>query len=474
MSYDSNSKGKRMDRRQALKVIGASGVAGLAGCMNQNGNGGGGGQGTDGNQSTNGTNGGGQDLSDRTITVLMEEASDSFQQFFNDVKADFEEQTGATVEMEFGGVGAGASRRIAQLLQAGDPPEVYLTSIAAASEFLSQGASAPVDQAYSSVTEEYGELGDNFRLRQDGSDHILPVWASTGNYWYRNDIHSEAPTTWDQALSQAEEADGTNGMGGGWVSAGSSICTDLQIMSWVYSNGGTLAERRDGNIQITMNEGSNRDRWVETLDYLKKLHEYSPRNADTGCGDQSQALATEVSVATWKTGSRPKNQSIIQERDYAEDISVVVQPQPEGSDSNTTVGLVEGFVTFEQADTEAAQQYLDFLYQPEYLTPLYFLTPLQNLPPYEGMRQSDSYQSELNNIIENDAWTQDDADKLFAGLDNLQTMAGETSPPNYKIGSILNSRGLSEVLYEAVIQDRDSGEVVDEYAQEFQSLIDSA
>jgi ABC-type glycerol-3-phosphate transport system substrate-binding protein len=468
MASSDNTQVSGIDRRQVLKTVGgAAALTTLAGC-----GGGGGGGGGDGDAGSGGSGGGSGDGT--TITVLMEEASDSFQEFFNDVKADFEAEHDATVNMEFGGVGAGASQRMAQLLQSGDPPEVYLTSVAAASEFLSEGVAAPVDDVYGSVTDTYGSLGDNFRLRQEGSDYILPVWASTGNYWYRDDIYTEAPTTWDAALEQAEAADGTDDMGGGWVSAGSSICTDLQMMGWVYSNGGRLAERRDGSIRITIDEGENRRKWVETLDYLKQLHEFSPRNADTGCGDQSQALATEVSAASWKTGSRPKNQSIIQEKEFADDISVVVQPQPGSGSSRATIGLVEGFVTFGQADTTAAQTYLEFLFQPKYLTPLYHLTPLHNLPPYEGMRQSDPYQSQLNELIETKGWTQDDADRLFEGLDNLQTMAGETSPPNYQVGSVLNSRGLSEILYETVIQDRDSGAVVDEYAKQFQSMIDDA
>jgi ABC-type glycerol-3-phosphate transport system substrate-binding protein len=375
--------------------------------------------------------------------------------------------------MEFGGVGAGASQRIAQLLQAGDPPEVYLTSVAAASEFLSEGVAGAVDTAFGNVTDQFGSLGDNFRLTEDGSDYMLPSWASTGNYWYRGDIYTEAPTTWDKALEQAKQADGTQGLAGGWVSAGSSICTDLQLMGWIYSNGGTIASRQNGELQIAMDKGSNRESWVETLDYLKELHDYSARNADTGCGDQSQALATETSAASWKTGSRPKNQSVIQEKSFAGDIEVVVQPQPSSGAANKTVGLVEGFVTFEQANTEAAQRYLEFLYQPKYLTPLYFLTPMHNLPPYEGLRQSDPYQERLDELISNKGWTQDDADKLFAGLDKAQTMAGETEPPNFKIGSILSSRGLSEILYETVINDRDSGTVVDEYASEFKSMIQS-
>lgn len=449
-------------RRSFLKTVGGGatiGISGLAGCSSQDGE--------DPGETTSG--GGGEE-----VHVLIEESSQAFQDFFNRVNEDFEEETGNTVNMEFAGVGGVADSRMAQLLQAGDPPEVYMASATQVSQFMANDVAAPVTPAFENLVERFGSPIEASRAQADGEDYLAPLWGNIGCYWYRSDVYQNEPSTWDALLEEAESADGEAGLRGSWVGAGPAPCTKSQLLTWVYSNEGTMVERVDGEITVTIDQGSNRESWVETLAFLKELHAYSPQNSDSDCGTNSQAIATETSASCWYVGSRPKVQSIDQERGFAGDVASVPQPTPSADMDPTTFGLLEGFMTFDQANTELANEYIEFFFKPEYLNTVYFLTPLQNLPAFPELQETDGFQAELDRLVEDGPWTRHDIEVALETTDHFLTMPAETSPPNPTAGALLGSSALSDMMFDAVIRDEQPEDLVDKYAPILQDAVDEA
>lgn len=441
-----------IDRRTVLKATGGLGAAtAIAGCS-------GGGDGGDGNE----------------VHFLTDESSDGFRNFFSTVKEDFESETDYTVNMEYVGVGGSAEDRLAQLTQAGDPPEVFLTGASQAALFLNQDAIAPVSNAFSSISDRFGSPSDSWRLRSEGEDYIAPLWGNIGITWYRTDVMSDpTPNTWDSLLTAAENADSSN-MRGSFVPAGQDICTDLYVLGWAYSNGARVCERQGDNISVIMTEGDNRQRWLETLRFFQDLHQYSPNNADAGCSQMSQALASESAAHTWYVGSRPKYQPISQGADFASDISAMPQPTPESGQDPTTAALAEGLVSFNGSNTEAANEYIDFLFQTKYLNEIYFLTPLQNVPAFPEISETDSYQNKLETAVSDTAFTQEDVEATNTASQNIVTLASETSPPNPYSGAILGSRKLSELIYDVTVGGMSPSEALETRASEIQSAIENA
>ena len=351
---------------------------------------------------------------------------------------------------------------------------MFLTGASQAALFLNQDAIAPVSDAFSSISDRFGSPSDSWRLQSDDEDYIAPLWGNIGITWYRTDIMSDqTPNTWDSLLTAAQNADSSS-MRGSFVPAGQDICTDLYVLGWAYSNGARVCERQGDNISVIMTEGDNRQRWLETLQFFQDLHQYSPNNSDAGCSQMSQALASESAAHTWYVGSRPKYQPISQDAGFASDISAIPQPTPESGQDPTTAALAEGLVSFKGSNTEAANEYIDFLFQTKYLNEIYFLTPLQNVPAFPEISETDSYQNKLESAVSDTAFTQEDVEATNTASQNIVTLASETSPPNPYSGAILGSRKLSELVYDVTVGGMSPSEALETRASEIESAIENA
>jgi|APHM01.1.fsa_nt_gi ABC-type sugar transport system, periplasmic component len=446
-----------VNRRQLLKTVGSTGlIIGSAGCSSSN--------------ESDGSN-----VSESEVHFLTDESSDPFRDFFATVKEDFESETDYTVRMEYAGVGGSAEDRLAQLTQSSDPPEVFLTGSSQAARFLNQEAIAPISDAFSSIAERLGEPEDNVRLQTNNNDYIAPLWGNIGINWYRTDIWGgNSPDTWSGLLEGAKNIDESSDMTGSFVPAGTDICTDLYLLGWAYSNGARVCARENGRVSVVMNSGNNRQRWVETLRYLQNLHQYSSNNSDAGCSQMSQALASESSAQSWYVGSRPKYQSISQGKEFADKISATTQPTPETEQDPMTIALAEGLVTFANSNTTAANEYIDFLFQPKYLNEIYFLTPLQNVPAFPEVTETQGYQDRINNVVSETAITRKDIDTTNTASENIITLASETDPPNPYSGAILGSRKLSELVYDVTVGNSSPEEALETRASEIQDAVDEA
>jgi maltose-binding protein MalE len=460
-----------------LKGIGATTLVGIAGCT-ESGGGGGGGTETEtttaggGGMTTTSTTGGGEgdwpDLSGSEVHFLVDETSDAFRSFFDTVGSDFTEATGADVRMEYKATGGSLEERLSQLLQAGDPPEVILSSVSQSALLAVEGAAAPVNEAYQAVADRYGDARE--RMQFQGDDYMMPFGSNIGMYWYRTDMYEEAPSTWESLLSGAEQVSENYDTNGAAVLGATSFCTELMLMGYAYSAGATVAENDEGTINVTMADGSNRDNWVEVLSFLQDLKEHSAGLEDVGC-EGSTVLADETSAHAWWVGSRPKNQCVVQEKDFADQVAAVMQPGP-GTEGALTCGLTDGLITFKQANVEAAQAYMEFFAQPQYLTRLASITPIHIIPPFPGIWENDQFQAALEDLP--DVWTDQDIEMMRMGSENYQTLATETSPPNPYAGAIYGSNILSDIVYDATIQGRDPEAVIDEYAPQIQQAVDDA
>lgn len=466
---ETNSE-KNVNRRKILKGLGATTLVSISGCVGgDDDDGDGDGDGDGGADSTPMTdNGDWPDLSGSEVHFLVDETSDAFRSFFDDIGSDFNDATGAEVRMEYQATGGSLEERLSQLLQTGDPPEVILSSLSQSALLALDGVAAPVNDAYQTVVDRYGDSRE--RMRFEGDDYMMPFGSNIGMYWYRTDLYEQAPSTWETLLEEAQRVEENTDTHGAAVLGATSFCTELMLMGYAFSANANVAENNDGDINVIMSEGSNRDNWVEVLSFLQDLQQYSGGLEDVGCGG-STVLADETSAHAWWVGSRPKNQCVVQERPFAEDVTAVQQPGP-GEEAALTCGLTDGLITFEQADVEAAKTYMEFFAQPQYLTRLAGITPIHIIPPFPGIWENEQFQAALDDLP--DVWSDQDIETMRRGSENYQTLATETTPPNPYAGAIYGSNLLSDIVFDVTIQGRDPGAVIDEYAPQIQDAVDEA
>lgn len=482
-----NGNSYSINRRRFLKATGAGSaltVTGLAGCTGDGGGDGGGdgdgdgGGGGDGDGGGTVTGGDDRPYEGQALTFVTEETSGSFRQFYDQLASDFNAATGAHLQIDYGGAGPGAIARAIELAQAGNPPEVLQLGPGQAARIQQEGQLEPITSAMNGVIENFGEPTEANRVRFDGEDYFLPLWRSVGQFWYNGAVYDEAPDTREKALAQAQAHDGDNGVPGVYIPTGESYCTDLTLFAHLKAGGVQIHEWDGDQMNFVWHQGENRDRAIETLEWLNQMHESSNPNTGADCGPQSQALATESGHAVYYPGTRPKNQSILQEVPFAEDLKLSLNPAPAADyGSNATFSINDGLVTMSGSNNDLAREFMEFVYSGgdsglDYMLEMYYLVPFHNFPAFPDIVASDEYQQRGQEVIDGTIWTQDDLDTITEQAQQEFYMVTETSPPNPAAGITTGTRWGSEALFRALEQDEDPGTVVDEVGQATQQVLD--
>ena len=476
----------RIDRRKVLKGLGASAtVTTFAGCT---GGGDGGGTPTEGDGGgstpTEGDGGGGTtgtpgdsgewpDLSGQEVHLLTDETSDPFRNLFDRLGADFADATGAEVRNEYAGTGSSIEERVAQLVQAGDPPEILFTSGGQAARFAQEDLLASVTEVIEHWEEQWGDLSERYRVQVDGEDVHLPVSSKGYAFWYRDDISgfSDVPDSWSDLdagwsewLDAASQAEGEQGLNGTYLPRGQGACPEIWHWGQAWSNGANICGRRDGEVVIVMDQGDNVDRWVEKLEFDKQLHQYSPPATDSGCGTMTQAVPSQVSASSHYIISRPKVQAVQRDTGFADAVRGTAPPMGKGEVHS---GNSEGFVAFDTENSEAGVEWMKFLNQLDYQFPLYEITPFQIQPIFPDVKETDRWSDFVEGL--DSAWTEQDM--AAAQHDQYQIAPNETDPPNPFTGNLLSAQHVTAMVFEVTINGKDPETAVMDTAEELRSIL---
>jgi ABC-type glycerol-3-phosphate transport system substrate-binding protein len=475
-SHDQGADG-RVSRRRFAQAVGGSAIVGLAGCSGQSGGGGGGGGGDGGD----GSSGSGEwaDLSGQEVHVLTEESSTQWQTFWNELNTAFERATGASVNMEYVGIGTGYRERLTQLLQANDPPEVTHIGVQDIVTFATNGQAGDVTPAVEYFQDEYGTdlTTESGAVVLDGTHYMVPLFINADMYHYRQDIATDVgedfPQDWDDVLSMAEQYDqGRGGMRADYFPLGQNDCAKYYILSQAYMAGGTVCGR-DGNgeLQITMHQGENRQAWIEALEFWKARAQYSAVDTQGDCSAYSSAIPSETTFAGHYFGNRPKIQAVEQDLPFAADLRERQCPRPAGKEDNPVLGLLQGVSSFSGANVEAANEWIKFLIQPDFMFEFLMLSPVHNAPITQEVVEHEEYQSRLGELP--DAWTEQD---VMAHLteENRRAFPHETDPPNPYTGQLFADDALWQLAWDVIEEDMDSEEALDKAASTLQSTLQDA
>jgi N,N'-diacetylchitobiose transport system substrate-binding protein len=200
---------------------------------------------------------------------IMEGTNPNAEPFFDEVKAAFEDRTGATLNIEFI-QWAEAHDRITTAMAGNELPDVAEIGSTWAAEFGAAGALADLSENI-----EADGLGDDLvpALEEagtlDDATYGMPWYAGTRSLMYRADVFAEhdlqPPTTWEELREVALQLKELEPdmipfpvMGGG----------EYALDAFVWGAGGELAEQNaDGEWQSTINEPAA----VEGIDFYTSL-----------------------------------------------------------------------------------------------------------------------------------------------------------------------------------------------------------
>lgn len=470
----------RITRRKTLAALGATSGVGLAGCM-----GGGEDETPDGDETTDDSNGetvgdtdDGEwvDLSGSRVHIVTQSSTEPFQEWWEQLSADFEEATGARVDIEYRGFGGDYRSRIAQLNQAGNPPTLASAGVNEVSTWAAQGIIGDLTPAIEAIEDRWGEYESNQTVITDGEHRLIPQWFNgSGNYFYREDIFPRAPENWQDQIEIYEQIDE---MYPEFIPQirGGSFCPRAGLVSSAYTNGAKMCERNgDGEVEIVMDQGDMRDRWIETVEYKMELEEAGALIDPSGdCGDAVQAIPDGVAASNLYGGMRPKIQTVLQ-TDYGDQVRTMKLPGPEDGGTGMMMGTIQGLTSFTDADTEAANEFIKFLYQPEYLIDMYLMTPIHNAPFQSEIAEHPDYLAGIDEMP--DEWTEEDRQyhlDLAQSDDEWRTFAGETDPVNPHANNLWSAPPLWQLVHDPVVEGTDPAEIVDEAADELRDVLETS
>lgn len=487
-------------RRRTLKLLGAAGVAGLAGCTggDDGGSGDGGsgdggsgdGGGGDGGDGGDGSSGGGtstgstarSDIAGQEVHFLKGNVSASMQSLMDEVKAEFERETGAILNMDYAGAGVGRWERMTQLLQAGTPPEIGSAQYSQGISLWREGVLEPVTEPFEFLTEKWGAIDDYHRLVDGGEDYFIPWTSGAGETWYRRDVLDAAgldsgftPQTWDDHIEYARAVDQNTDLNGVYLPASQSEPTQANVIAYMRANDAVITEYTGDDWEIALDQGDNKSRVVETLEYMQELHQYSPDAGGAGWTELINALAFETAGTSFYPGFKTKIAAANADRasGFAADV-VNLGGVPEGR-VNANRATTSPMFVFKGSNTEAAKEFLKFFYgNAEYAARFCWGDgPIHATPPYPGIQESDAQQELINSLP--DTVQQEVIDRFWnEAPENGVVSAQETDPANPYMGAILGSLDVAGMVNDVLINDVSPSDAVDNRASNLRNVLENA
>lgn len=455
----SNSYPKRRQVLKTLRNTAAAGSVGLAGCL-------GGGGGDD--------EGGGNE-----VFILSNQSNEDVRELLRTASSDFEENSDVSVNLEFTRMGSGIQERLTELMQAGTPPDIISSSATFGTQVVNEGLSEPIPDVIDDIEDRLGKMNPAGELVVDGENHLPLLSVTPCGYFYRDDIYTQEPTNWDLLLEEAEKAHNSDKVQSGTFIAGGKPdkCVHYFTLQFAYANQAQVAETQDGEVSVVMNdqdhgglndEGSNREKWIETLKFMKELYDYSPAATDASCTQMIGAVVNGTSASAAYPGWRTKVNVTQEDTDWAGDTRAIQMPGPDGK-GHTFLATKAYQVINEGNTTEGAKEWLKHFYQQEYLLQFYELVPLHIFPGYKGIQESDEYQQILNDL--SDDWNEGDHQEAFKAANNATALPFESDEANPKAGQIQSSAILSKLLGDVTAGGKEPADALEERATELQETI---
>lgn len=452
----------RQTRRSVLKTGGSAAVAGLAGCL-----GGGGGGGDGGGTPTEapddgaaGTATGSPSPTGGTIRYLTDRGDSK--EVLEAVIADFEaEHPQYTVEVTFTSKGKSTDQEMAQMVAAGNPPDLFFDTSTDAFRFQRDDVLAPVTR----VVEE-NALPDPVNVGGESFFAASMVEPLMG--WYRNDVYDANPETWENWLTEAARVTEAGEMDGYIVQSGQTNNADTQMTQYLWQNDVDIYAGGSDDIEVTVDQGSNRDLAIETFEWVRSMAEYSPNGSGWEWGDMVGALMQENAAAGVSVGGLPMLIMLGNRPELVEKFSVMPFPVPAGKAQDKWWAYMEGHLVRNDGESTAgAVEFVNFFNGSDRFFDFILAAPLFQFPPSREQLEHEAVESnellgQFPDILQlvKDNWD------VFTSV--LAT--GDGGAPNIVAADAYGNQVFGQAADQLLIGGRSPAETVDWLGEKLRSL----
>lgn len=452
------------NRRTYLRAVGALGAAGLAGCTGQDGasdggDGGDGGDGAgsqdDGSDSTSTPSDG-----DKTVRMLSDRsARDIWEAAIEEFNANSE----YTVEVTWLPKGTTTNEQIEKMRGAGNLPEIVFETSTDAYRETVDGNTAPVTDLVESL-----ETLDP--VTYEGESYLLPAVTIPLMGVYREDIVEGEPRSWTRSewTEEAKRINEEEGMGGLIMPSGRTNNATTQVNQNLWNGGVNIYEGPSDDIRVTIDEGENRERAIETYAWMQEMAEYNPNTSGWEWGDVANAFIQEQAAAALTIGGLMILQAQGNRPELASKLRATPFPLAEGVDQGHWWAYTEGFYLHNEApNLDGAREYLEFFMQSDYYLDFITETPLFNFPTSLDQVQSDAYQSA--ELVQQH---QDLVDIVVENWDHMRPVlaTGDDGAPNLVAANAYGQQLMGQSADQLIAGDLTPEETVDWVAEELRKL----
>jgi len=425
-------------RRQFLQTTGAAAATfTVAGCLGLGGGGGG----------------------DSTIQYLSDRGDSK--DVIDDIISEFEDESDYEVEVTYTSKGTSTDAQLQKMKAAGNPPDVVFDTSADAYRYQRDGDAAPVND-----TIEGSGLPDPVNV--DGDSYFVPTMVEPLMGWYRNDLYDENPTTWETWKSEAQRISENEGLEGYVVQSGQTNNADTSMTQYLWQNDVNIYAGPSDDIEVTIDQGDNEQRAIETYQWVDQMSEYAPNGSGWEWGDAIGALQQENAAAIMSVGGLPV--LTIQEArpDLVENLSPTAFPLPDGRSQDKWWAYMEGHVVWDGGDsTDGAKEFVKFFSESERFMDFVLSAPLFQFPPTEEGLNSDAVKD--NEVIQQH---QDAMDLVRDNWDAFTTVlaTGDDGAPNIVAADAYGQQVFGQSTDQMVVGDLSPEETVSWVADELRAL----
>lgn len=426
----------RFTRRQFLGTAGATTTLGVAGCLGGSG----------------GDNG-------ETIRYLSDRGDSS--DVVDDIIAEFEEEYDYTVEVTYTSRGTSTDEELSQMLAAGDPPDLVFDTSADAYRYQRDGDLAP-------VTEAVQDVGLPDPVNVDGDSYFAPTMVEPLMGWYRSDLYEENPTTFETWQSEAQRLSEEEDIDGFVVPTGGTNHADTFTTQHLWQNDVEIYGGPSDDIEVTIDQGDNRERAEEAYAWLQSMNEYAPNGSGWEWGDGTQALQQENAAALMSVGGLPILTIRENRPDLVENLAPTAYPIPDGNGQDEWWAYMEGHVVRNDGEaTEGAQEFARFFSESDRFFDFVLSAPLFQWPPTEELMNDDRMSE--NEIL---AEHQDAVDLVRDNWDAFTTVlaTGDEGAPNIVAADAYSNQLLGQSAEQMIVGGQSPAETVDWIAEELRGL----
>jgi len=449
MPHDGTPKvehGRATSRRRFLRCAGLAGAVATAGCVGFPGG---------GNTSNEEDDGGGG-----TITYLSDrgDSKDIVDDIISEFESEFSEYT---VDVTYTSKGTSTDQQLQKMVAANNPPDVVFDTSTDAYRYQRDGNAAPVTEAVSAR-----DLPDPVNV--DGESYFAPTMIEPLMGWYRQDLYEENPTTWETWQREAQRITEEEDIDGYVVQSGETNNADTQFTQYLWQNDVDIYSGPADDISVTIDEGENQQKAVETFQWANEMAQYSPNASGWEWGDAISALQQENAAAIMSVGGLPILTIMGNRPDLIEQLRPTAFPVPDGGQQDKWWAYMEGHVVWANgSSTEGAREFVKFFSESEKFLDFVLSAPLFQIPPTRDMLDADAVQS--NEVIQDHGPVMD---LIRNNWDAFQSVlaTGDDGAPNIVAANAYSQTLFGQAADQMLVGNRSPADTVSWLADELRGL----